>query len=365
VAVSDSSGVRFIVLPALEEMELPSRRAVRVFSTRQLGLELDRVNDALFAPDSMLLLINGGASEVVLISADGTSVRAIGRRGDGPGEFRGYPTHLLQADDSGFFAFDSRLSRFSYDGEFIDLETYDPMSLTASVVPLRVLPDRRLLATLDEQRFGQATEQGDTMPLFIQDRERRDTLGLWLGRERAFADVPMGRLLVPVGYARTTVVGTNGRLVVVGQTDSLDVAVFDVNLDLILRIVGPSGSRAVSSEDVAAWRRLQEATMPFEHDAVARAWAAGPMHTTFPGFEGLAIDAQDRIWIGEYLPIEEENRRWIVLAPDGTPSFQITLPALRREPLPGRTELLRVGEGRLAVLRTTRLDEQYVEVWSY
>lgn len=370
VEVSDSAGVRFVHVPPLADFSLPEWRTRTLYSTRNIGgeeLELFRVVDALFLPDSSLVLANSGSSELLIIDPEGRSVRRVGREGDGPGEFRRL-TRLLPAAGGGFYAFDWRLSLFDDSGQFVRTRRLDPENRVVSVVPLAVLEDGRVVAVLGEQRIFQSEGvRRDTVPLmvFVPDRPTPDTLGIWLGLERAFERIPSGALLVPIGFSRTVYSASNGVSVVVGATDSLDLTVYTEGARPGLRLVAPPPSQVPTDEDVSNWRDQLAEDLPRDDPSVRRAYEAAPVRDRFPGFDGLEIDSEGRIWIGEFLRPGKDERRWMVFSPSGEPLGQVRLPRAAFSKFPGRTEVLAVGPDRVALLRRTWLDEQYVEVWSF
>ncbi|MYG18981.1 MAG: hypothetical protein F4208_05305, partial [Gemmatimonadales bacterium] len=97
VLVSDSAGITNIALGRVEELSLPVLEANLVFSTRELGVELFWVGDALVLGNGGLALANTGSGEVLLFSADGSLTARVGGQGEGPGEFSDV-TALLGTD---------------------------------------------------------------------------------------------------------------------------------------------------------------------------------------------------------------------------------------------------------------------------
>ncbi len=62
--------------------------------------ELDHVSGAMRLPDGHVVVANGKPLELRVYDATGRFVRGIGRRGDGPGEFRGRTDFLPAGSDS-------------------------------------------------------------------------------------------------------------------------------------------------------------------------------------------------------------------------------------------------------------------------
>ena len=369
VEVSDSAGVRLVRVPPLGSFEVPEVRTQVAFSTSRIAggeLDLYRVTDALFLRDSSLVIANSGYSELIIIDKKGEEYRRSGGQGDGPGEFRG-SLRLLPAAPEGFLAFDWRLSLFDEAGQFVETRALASSSAVVSVLPLAVFEDQRAVAVAGVQRiFRRDGVRRDTVPLlvFAPGGSDPDTLGVWMGLERSFSGVANSRLRVPIGFARTASYASNGTQIVIGSTDSLDLRVYSEALVPILRVVASMESRIPTEEDVAHWLVLLSENLPRDDPTVRRAYAAAPVRNRFPGFDGLKLDSKGRIWVGEYLRPSETERRWVIFAPSGEPVGQVRFPASGFASLPGRTELLAVGEDRVALLRRNRFDGEYVEVWT-
>lgn len=103
---------------------------------------------------------------------------------------------------------------------------------------------------------------------------------------------------------------------------------------------------------------------------------------TYPAFGALKVGADGLVWIGDYARLDDLERVWTVLRPDGRPVGVLGLPVYRPELLrirgggvtgwalveyettipSARHELLDVTGGRIAVLRTGELGEEFIEV---
>lgn len=370
VMISDSAGLQVVSVPPLKAFSLPELSARRLFSTQDIAgrkVELFEVLDGLFLPDGSLVVANTGAQELIHVGSDGTTARRIGRRGQGPGEFERLTT-LLPSADGGFTAWDyDRFSRYGPDAELVEVARLGYENPVVSLVPLLVFDDGRVTAVLGEQRYFQASgERRDTVPLLTWDAggDGPDTVGVWKGLERAFGSHQQGMAyLVPIGFARTVFHASGGGRVAIGSNDSLDVMVYDSGLAPLHRIVAPGRNGEVGIRERSAWQRRRASLVPLEDEGIRRAWNEAPVHATLPGFEGLQVGPDGWIWVGEAIVPGESLRRWVIFSPDGIPEAELKVPAEQFGYLPGRTELLAVGRDRIALLRRTRLDEEYVEVW--
>ena len=104
---------------------------------------------------------------------------------------------------------------------------------------------------------------------------------------------------------------------------------------------------------------------------------------TYPAFGALKVGADGLVWIGDYGRLDDLERGWTVLRPDGRPVGVLSLPVYRPELLrirgggvtgwaavehettipSARHELLDVAGGCVAVLRTAELGEEFIEVY--
>lgn len=337
-----------------------------MYST-QGRVELYEVVDGVFGEKNTLVLANAGTSELITFDSEGNLQGRAGRRGEGPGEFVRLEA-LVHDPSEGVIAYDgTRLTWFDGSGEFSMTRLLPSPSRVSSLRPLTYEPDGSVLAVFSRQNiFQQDGERRDTVPLIRIKPTEVDTLGTWPGLERGFASLGRtGVALVPIGFARSTYYAASGSRIVIGSNDSIDVTVYEDG-EPVLRVVGPGPSRSASPRDVRQWRaRLADILEAApEEDPIHQVWMSGPVRETLPAFDGLQVDTQGRIWIGEYVPNDDDQRQWVILAATGEPMARLQLPKSSQGAYPRSTELLAIGSDRLAVLRRDQLDEEYVEVWS-
>lgn len=156
------------------------------------------------ADGSRVYVLDAEASEATIRTPDGSLIRRVGRKGEGPGEFSS-PGRLVFFDDGFYIKDDRRITRFTLDGELVGTDAFPRgvnhrnagvqywamfsdrsfMALSAidlmdeslnfyradHVALLRVLPDggswrSETLATLSfEHYFSSVPVDGDTYPL--------------------------------------------------------------------------------------------------------------------------------------------------------------------------------------------------------
>ena len=207
-----------------------------------------------------------------------------------------------------------------------------------------------------------------------------DTLGQWAGKQRHVTPDRM----IPVGFAATALYAGRGPHAVLATTDSLDVTLYEASTPLT-RIRSGHTPRQVTSREKEAWTELvldlyPEAVRP----AQRRTLEQSTVRDTYPALGALKVAADGAVWIGGYTALDDAERNWTVLRRDGVPLGRLSLPVYRPELLKVREsgitgwapvelettipsashELLDVAEDRIAVLRTSELGEEFIEVYA-
>ena len=363
VQVSDSVGVTVISLGTVEQLPAPELSADLLFSTRERGIELFWVGDAVLLGNGGLALANTGSGEVLLLSAGGSLTARVGGQGEGPGEFSEITT-LLQTD-RGFLAYDARLARlneFSDSGEFL---TSSPLSAQSAIVSLKPLARDaagHMLAILGEQRyFLPEGMKRDTTPLLLfTDLETEpDTLGVLPGREWSYGGIPGGGATrTEPAFGRDIVARGFRDRALIGDTDVLSLSVHAADGSLTRRIRGSAGGWAVTAEEIGAWRAERLASMgPDAPDWYLKFVENAPYRETHPAFHAAVLGLDEMVWIGLATRPGEETRRWLVLDPDGHPRGRLELPA--------EASVLAVDADRFVLLRRDALDEEEVRLYRY
>lgn len=355
-AVHDSSGVRVVALPTEGPAAGAADTTIELYRT--LGeLDLYRVSGAVFLPDGGLAIANGGAHEIIFLDPEGEPVRRYGREGQGPGEFASIRAIGLTADGV-LWAYDDRLGRLTMvpdPGEEPRTRPLRPADRVTSLEPLLVDPEGPILAIRGEHRvFRMSGETRDTVPLFLVPPDgATDTLGRWPGLEKAFTAIEGGgSAQMRIGFGRDLYTASHTGTAVLGSSDAIDLSVFDDQGELTMKIVGDSPSVPVSESAADAWRR-ERAEGLSEYPRAAAAYLGARVSETYPAFDGLAMDERERVWIALH-PTGQPTRTWWVVGPDG-PEATVVGPA--------DGTLLAAMEDRIAVLRRSDFDEEYLVVF--
>ena len=363
VLVSDSAGVMNISLGNVEELSAADLAVDLVFSTKERGIELFYVGDAILLGDGGVALANTGASEVLIFSGDGSLSTRIGGQGEGPGEFSAITT--LIGTPEGFVAYDARLARlteFSGSGEFLDSWPLSAQSAIVDLRPLAIAADGSMLAILGEQRFfmPEGTKR-DTTPLlaFADPGTEPDTLAMLPAKEWSYGEIPGGGVTRrEPGFGRDIVAGGFRDRAILGDTDLFELSIHTAAGRLTRRIGGSAGGWPVTADEIETSRAARLA----RRGPDAPGWYVefvenAPFRETHPAFHSAVLGPEELVWIGLTTRPAEETRDWLVIGPDGQPRGRLNLPA--------EASVLAVDADRFVVLQRDALDEEEIRRYRY
>ncbi len=376
VSTADSAGVTIVSVHRLDDLDLPVWKSEVVFSTGSSdSLLLKQFAVALFLPDGSLLV--GSGVDLFQLDANGALRRRIGRAGDGPGEFRGIGRLLITEDSliavSEAWFGSGRMTVLRPDGSVAQyIARLGGAVSTTGREPIAILGRGVILSTFGQFMPNRGELPGvvsgelerDPMPLFVHDSTGtiRDTLGSWLGLERArlLQDGHTVRTTVP--FARSVVHDGRGGIAVIGPTDSLDLSVYDGGR-LALRITGTAPHRPVTPKHLEGWRAVMRTWNGSDGQIFLDLMKNAPRVPELPAVGAVVVDDQGNLWVGGYALVGDTVRTWTVFSREGVPLGRIDLPAVTDPVFHGPHELLDVQGDRLAVLRPGEDGEAIIEVW--
>ena len=382
VEVADSGGVSIARIPGLHALDLPALSLTLFHSTID-DLDLVAVVGAILLSDSSLVIADKFAPNLSFLRPDGSLRAQVGRTGEGPGEH----TEIVRigvADDGSLYVYDRALRRFTFldrDGSVIEVQPRGCSEERGEVLPL---------AGVNGQAFTGVLETRPALPAGIQRGPLHlvacvgaegsfDFLGEWAGKERYVSP----NQWTAVGFGRTALYAGRGARTVVGTNDSLDLTLYEGPV-VRTRVRGASSARVVTPNEREEWTNLSLEVLPeMMRTNLRRRLEQAGVRDAYPAFGSVKVDADGRMWIGDYVALSDQQRLWAVLGVDGTPVGSIRLPVFRPElmrvregsitgrgfvemevaiPSPAH-ELLDVAEDRIAVLRKDELGREFVEVY--
>lgn len=361
VVERDSAGVRIIEIPAgaaeaAPEWSVAAAPAGTLGSEQ--GADLFRVVGALRLTDGRIAVANGGSAELVLYDPRDGSVRRLGRKGGGPGEFERI-AGLWRAGGDTLLVYDGTLSRVTPlvpDSGFLSPVAVPRGDLDGLVTLRGRLDDGHYAALLVPAHHG------EPQPGLV------DVVGriAWVkpGEEpRPFATLRIGQSYVQTSRERTeytvvpfapggaTVVGADA--VHAAATERFEIVSYDTSGAAARVIRRPVPQREVRPADVAAEKARWTANGADAADTERR-FAAMPIPRQHPVLARLAAGTDGHLWVAETTADADAPTPWSVFDADGR--------MIGRAATPPRFRLTDVGADYLLGIATDEDDVEQV-VW--
>lgn len=297
--------------------------------------QLNRVFDAMRLPDGSVLVGNSGSSEIRVYGADGRYRRAIGRRGNGPGEFSELSSvRFNRLPDGTIVAYDGgnlRVHHFDSSGTYLrtvrigstpdGLRAFyqgafdDGTWLTLALNPeLRNEPGMYLLSS---QQFMRYSAEGGPLNSLraVQGRVR---FVLQHGSSVTFPFVPFTH--EPIARA------VGQRLVVVPSGEP---AFEEMDADgRLVRIVRLSVDLERTADAYPRYRQASLASMDSAQRARYEHFYGLPhaLPEYVPAFQGILADDERNLWLERYRMPGETASRWEVVTAEGAWLGQVPAP---------------------------------------
>ena len=214
VAMRDSAGVRIVENSGVASAPALGWRVDDAPTMELSGAEgpvLSQVTGACRRTDGSVVVASSGTGQLQVYGADGRHARAMGREGDGPGEFRSIFFVVCMPGDS-VGAWDpllGRLSVFGPDGQYA--RGTSPAAVLGGPLPRvhGMLPGGRFVGEAGGSGSVPAagTAVRDTVEWLVLDAsgKRAASLGRFPGTEQIAHVDASGMLLRPLPFGRSTV----------------------------------------------------------------------------------------------------------------------------------------------------------------
>ncbi|MCY3699380.1 MAG: hypothetical protein OXH46_07055 [Gemmatimonadetes bacterium] len=309
-----------------------------------------RIADVTRLQDGRLLVANAGSGELKFFGPRGEFLRSLGRRGEGPGEFRNLK-NVVELESGGIAVFDVGLGRVTVFSGGGDLERAYDVTRKLGEIGIRIhmfgfLPNGNLVGLREVDGEGTEVVYGTSerrlifkspvvQPVLIDTAGRAIPFGRPMPGDEVVSQVESGMVggrigvrgvgQVPFPFLKSAMVAVRGDLIAVGQTSrALPIFLYNSRGRTIagfgrapVRIEDGRTQEAWVDEwlaDTAApgerreWRQLYEA---FISSASAPA--------TMPAFRSLLVQAGEKIWAEVHDPAvaDDAPSRWDIFAPTG------------------------------------------------
>ncbi len=344
VVVRDSAGITIV-----ENGAAPTRPAFVLDSAPMVDIgegldddpdyQLFQVTAAVRRGDGSVVVANRGSGELRIYDAEGTFVRRIGRKGQGPGEFEQlHWVGLVDGDTILTYDFSGRrLSRFTPAGEYVGSLVLGGANTASFVTPLGMLDDGRIVANGGGNVFTGESMSGisrDTMTIVIAgvDGAVQDTLTRVIGGERSVKTGGSGGnrsvMVTSLPYGRATTFGVRGDAIAVATADSYEIRLMDpsgATRRIVRRRVEPM---PVTDDDMAVLREQQfSGDMPAEiRKMMEQQLAEAPRPEMMPPYSTIFLDRAERLWVREATHAREAAR-WAVYDREGALIAELRLPS--------------------------------------
>ncbi|MGD2154971.1 MAG: hypothetical protein PVG79_17025 [Gemmatimonadales bacterium] len=322
------------------------------------------VMGAVRLEDGRIAVANHGSSEIRLYGSDGRWIRSMGRRGDGPGEFRSIrgmqllpPDTLLLSDDRG-----PRVTSFTADGAVVESRR-----LASRNNPFKP-PDHRLPngCWLDLERSSEIEgyqRRRNTYITWSEGDSATDTVLAHEGQEyliytrhRGDQYIGRGAVVVPFGGQDLTAVGPGRVALSDGQAYDIAVAEIDGREFRVRRAIE---RRPVTQAAVTRFVDEYVARYPLERQRQVRdRFDDVTPPSLMPTHSALAFDPSANLWVENYrVPWDTDSpRTWSVFDPDGRWLGDVEIPQGLR--------VHEIGEDYIAGVERDDMGVEYVRLYA-
>lgn len=284
---------------------------------------------AVRLPNGQIVVGNRGGEHALLVfDARGAFVRALARKGKGPGEV-GYLLWVLRCGNAIYTG--------DVDGDRVQEFGLDLKYRRA----FRFASQTYRLACNDRAQF---VHMGWESPNTMRDGVYRSTSRFWLTPADSTAGIPLGTLPGSerfgiyrngkpagsgpraLGREPALAMGANAAYVALG--DSLSVLVFDTNGKPARPLVAPYVPvRATAADiDAAIEQRVSE-TGESARRMTTELYRSMPLPDALPATRHLLVDAVGMVWVQAYPSARKPTVTWTLFRPTGGVASRLELPA--------------------------------------
>lgn len=374
---------------------LDTRPRLRIGSEGDPLYEFDGIVAARMLATGDIIVVDGGSKQIRYYDRNGKFVRAAGRNGEGPGEFR-HLTFASITQTGVVFTFDWRLSRvtqWNAKGRADRMWRLTP-SIDGVWRPIGLLSERELL--LREWRVPKRLwdYQNNRQPGFVAGSLVRDTIAFFAtgtsgtgSRKEQNIDHPRVREIIrlpgavrypfhngriwtipTVPFTQDPVVFAREGRLYWAREDSLQIVAFDSSGKVKQIFRGSAARKQVREEDLERVIEFKVGSSTDEHGRRfispttqqywTRAYHAMPIPDQKPMVDQLYVDDFEYVWAREYRddPAGELATRWWVFDRSGI--------VVARHVFPSRFQLFDIGLDHVLGGRRDEFGVEAIEIYN-
>lgn len=369
--VRDSAGVR-IVESAGASWEEGEAWRIAAQPALEIGLAegppaylLDQVRGARRLADGRVVIANSGSGELRFYGADGTHLRSVGGRGDGPGEYQ----DISWIDDfrgDSLLAYDARnrrVSVLSSDGTFGRAIASSRADLGSMPMVKAAFGDGTLLGRFlvpfvaGQVTTGMRRSNAVYASFSATDAALIDTVATIPDEERHILAEPQMMMVTSKLLPTRTYDAVAGDSLFLGHSGSFEIRVLGADGTLRQLIRRAGDPLAVSEAEVALLteERLGQVDDENYRREMSRVLEMMPPPEARPAFSGLLVDDAGNLWVGETVLPGEPNH-WSVFDPEGRMLGTLALPGDDFRPF-------HIGDDFILGVASDELDVQRVRMY--
>lgn len=333
--------------------------------------QLYEVQGALRLADGSIAIANGGSGEIRIYGPSGEFVRALGRKGEGPGEFERPALAGLLGSDT-LVVVDNQLRRINWlhvEEGFLESVTMAE-EVGGGVYPRGMFPDGTVIvgggfyfsSASGDQLSNGYTRRATTYRSAARDGTLATDFGEFPGSEffmrvmnQGGGAMAMSASLIPFGKYAMAAVG-HQRLYF-GSGDSWEIQAYSPTGELAEIIRLDREARAVEAGDLDAYieSRVEDASDQAEAQAIRQQYSEMPIPDHMPAFASLETDPLGYLWVERYRTPGEEPTVYDILDPEGRLVGWVSLP--------DQLDILEIGQDHILGLYRDELEVEYVRMY--
>ena len=335
----DSTGVRVLELPPSAKMPIYGRLSTRPSVTIDgAAADILEVTDVVALTGGTLVVGDGRAQSVRFFANDGKLIRVVGRRGDGPGEFRSL-SRLRRFDQSHVIVYDRvrRASVFDQSGS-LRMSGPVPGPIVGRLASGGLVVSVRRAQARD--RSGESIRDSSLFLLCPPPEvpcSRVDTIGVLPNSDPPFTPPPRiaentistWQIGAVMPFGRVAGSRTTGDLFVFGDGSRYEIE-FRSAEGHLRSVVRRSSDRRVpiAPADMRAWVESYLRTLPApQREATAEALAQYRPPRLMPAFGRILTDEVGQIWIEDYPRPRMTSNGWTLLTATGEVKGRLIVPS--------------------------------------